>query len=118
MLSKRGMEGRGNIAQLLTNQVHFAAFARLRPLDRKFRKYHATSDERCLLVGVRKTAYPVRIPVGWLFAALRLRLEGRVEEPDAWGRESPKRTSPRGLAQKRWNHLILHNLVQGLPVSD
>ena len=31
----------------------------------------------------QKTAYTIRIPVGWLFVAVRLRLEGRDEESDA-----------------------------------
>jgi hypothetical protein len=64
MVSKRRLGGRGNIAHLLTNRVHFACFARVQSFGWDSRKSPDASDYRCLWIGIRKTPYGVRIPVG------------------------------------------------------
>ena len=63
MVSKRRLGGRGNIAHLLTNRVHFACFARVQSFGWDSRKSPDASDYRCLWIGIRKTPYGVRIPV-------------------------------------------------------
>ena len=62
-LPKRGLGGRGNIAQLLTKPVHSAAFAQIRASCRKSRKLITARNYRRYLIGIRETAYRVRIPV-------------------------------------------------------
>jgi len=52
-----------NIARLLTRRVHFAAFGRVRSFRQESRKSNAAKDYRCLLIGIPKATFGVRIPV-------------------------------------------------------
>ena len=62
-LPKRGSGGPENIARVLPKRVHSAAYARVRLFRQESRKSKAENDYRCLLIGIPKIAFGVRIPV-------------------------------------------------------
>ena len=53
----------GGALGILPKRVHSAAFPRVRIFGQESRKSEAAKDYRCLLIGIPKMAFGVRIPV-------------------------------------------------------